>query len=88
MILFESALVAFSSSCEGASVLVTVIYGELEFSMTAHLDHLARVRCDASSRHKEHIQDPIQGHRNWLGQSRHDLTRFCQFFNYNFLSIY
>jgi len=56
MYLRFSGLVAFSSSCESTSILVTAICGELEFSMTAHLVHLARVHLDSSRRHEEHIQ--------------------------------
>jgi len=41
---------------ESASVLAAAICGELEFSMAAHLVHLARVHLDSSRRHEEHIQ--------------------------------
>jgi len=51
-----SGLVAFSSSCKSTSVLVVAICGELKFSVTAHLVHLARVHLDSSKRHEEHIQ--------------------------------
>ena len=43
----ESALMAFSSSHEGTSVLVDAIHGATEFCVTAHLD---RIRHDISGR--------------------------------------
>ena len=44
----ESASLAFTSSREGASVLVDAIHNAVEFRVSAHLDHLARIRHDVS----------------------------------------
>ena len=55
----ESALMAFSSSREGASVLVDAIHGATEFCVTAHLEQLARVRHDVSGRRKEYAQSVL-----------------------------
>ena len=46
----ESAMLAFSSSRESASVLIDAIRGATEFKVTAHLDQLAKVRHDVSER--------------------------------------
>ena len=46
----ESAMLAFSSSRESASVLVNAIRGATEFEVTAHLDQLAKVRHEDSGR--------------------------------------
>ena len=55
----ESALMAFSSSREGASVLVDAIHGATEFCVTAHLEQLARVCHDVSGRRKEYAQSVL-----------------------------
>ena len=46
----ESAMLAFSSSRESASVLIDAICGATAFKVTAHLDQLAKVRHDVSGR--------------------------------------
>ena len=55
----KSAGLAFSSSREGASVLVDAIHGVTEFSLTAHLDLLARVRNDFSRRREVDVQSAL-----------------------------
>ena len=52
----ESAMLAFSSSRESASVMINAIRGATEFKVTAHLDQLAKVRHDVSGRRKARIQ--------------------------------
>ena len=55
----KSADLAFSSCHEGSSVLVDAIHGVTEFSLTAHLDLLARVRNDISRRHEVDVQSAL-----------------------------
>ena len=50
---------AFSSSREGSSILVDAIHGVTEFSLTAHLDLLARVRNDISRRREVDVQSAL-----------------------------
>ena len=58
--LVKSAGLVFSSSREGASVLVDAIHGVTEFiSLTAHLDLLARVRNDISRRREVDVQSAL-----------------------------
>ena len=55
----KSAGLAFLSSHEGAFVLVDAIHGIMEFSLTAHLDLLARVRNDISRRPEVDVQSAL-----------------------------
>ena len=55
----KSADLAFSSSREGSSVLVDSIHGVTEFSVTAHLDLLARVHNDISRRREVDVQSAL-----------------------------
>ena len=55
----KSAGLAFSSSREGASVLVDAIHGVTEFSLTAHLDLLGRVRNDISRKREVDVQSTL-----------------------------
>ena len=55
----KSAGLAFSSSPEGASVLVVAIHGVMGFCLTAHLDLLARVRNDISRRREVDVQSAL-----------------------------
>ena len=57
--LVKSAGLAFSSSREGASVLVDAIHGVMEFSLSAHLDLLARVCIDISKRREVDVQSAL-----------------------------
>ena len=52
----NSAGLAFSTSHEGASVLVDAIHGVTEFSLAAHLDLLAKVCNNTSRRHEVDVQ--------------------------------
>ena len=55
----KSAGLAFSSSREGAFVLVDAIHGLMEFSLTAHLDLQARVCNDISRRREVDVQSTL-----------------------------
>ena len=55
----KSAGLGFLYSREGAPVLVDVIHGVTEFSLTAHLDLLARVCNDISRRCEADIQSAL-----------------------------
>ena len=46
----ETAPLAFSSSHEGASVLVDTIRGTTDFCLIDHLDHLARIHHEVTGR--------------------------------------
>ena len=52
-------MLAFKSSREGASVLVDAVRGVVEFRVTAHLDHLARIRHDVSVKRDATVQSVL-----------------------------
>ena len=55
----ESAPLAFSSSREGASVLVNTIRGMVHFCLTDHLDHLARTHREIAGTCDDYIQSVL-----------------------------
>ena len=56
----ESATLAFSSSREGASVLLDTVHGMADFCLTDHLDNLAKIHHEVAGRCDDYIQSVLK----------------------------
>ena len=56
----ESATLAFSSSREGASVLLDTVHGMANFCLTDYLDNLAKIHHEVAGRCDDYIQSVLK----------------------------